>query len=134
MDTGPGIKGEEEGTGFFAVIEGIEVVEAIGGFDGDLRVFGFEPVADGVEFSGDAAGNDGEVLAVEIFGLEQGFVDQWMVARQGDTDVVVAEWEIGGAVHHQKYVTEVLPLDGLQHALERQTDPNDPMVKFVIKP
>lgn len=39
-----------------------------------------------------------------------------------------------GMIDPEKYVTEVLPLDGLQHALERQTDPNDPMVKFVIKP
>jgi len=34
----------------------------------------------------------------------------------------------------EKYVTEVLPLEGLQRALERQTDPQDPMVKFVIRP
>ena len=34
----------------------------------------------------------------------------------------------------EKYVTEVLPLEGLQQALERQIDPNDPMVKFVIRP
>lgn len=29
------------------------------------------------------------------------------------------------------YVTEVLPLEGLSGVLERQTDPQDPMVKFV---
>lgn len=39
-----------------------------------------------------------------------------------------------GFIDPEKYVTEVLPLDGLQHALERQIDPNDPMVKIVIKP
>lgn len=39
-----------------------------------------------------------------------------------------------GMIDPEKYVTEVVPLDGLQHAFERQTDPNDPMVKFVIKP
>ena len=40
----------------------------------------------------------------------------------------------GGMIDPEKYVTEVLPLEGLQHALERQIDPNDPMVKFVVKP
>lgn len=39
-----------------------------------------------------------------------------------------------GMIEPEKYVTEVLPLDELQHAFERQVDPNDPMVKFVIKP
>lgn len=39
-----------------------------------------------------------------------------------------------GMIAPEKYVTEVLPLEGLQHALERQIDPNDPMVKFVVKP
>ena len=39
-----------------------------------------------------------------------------------------------GFIDPEKYVTEVLPLDGLQHALERQIDHNDPMVKIVIKP
>lgn len=41
---------------------------------------------------------------------------------------------VSGFIDPEKYVTEVLPLDGLQHALERQIDPNDPMVKIVIKP
>ena len=40
----------------------------------------------------------------------------------------------GGMIDPEKYVTEVLPLEGLQQALERQIDPNDPMVKFVIRP
>ena len=40
----------------------------------------------------------------------------------------------GGMIDPEKYVTEVLPLEGLQHALERQIAPNDPMVKFVVKP
>ncbi len=39
-----------------------------------------------------------------------------------------------GMIAPEKYVTEVLPLEGLQHAFERQIDPNDPMVKFVVKP
>ena len=39
-----------------------------------------------------------------------------------------------GMIDPEKYVTEVLPLEGLQRALERQTDPQDPMVKFVIRP
>lgn len=39
-----------------------------------------------------------------------------------------------GMINPEQYVTEVLPLDQLQQALERQIDPNDPMVKFVIKP
>lgn len=39
-----------------------------------------------------------------------------------------------GMIDPVKYVTEVLPLEGLQQALERQTDPQDPMVKFVIRP
>ncbi len=40
----------------------------------------------------------------------------------------------GGLIDPEKYVTEVLPLEGLQHALERQIAPEDPMVKFVVKP
>ncbi len=39
-----------------------------------------------------------------------------------------------GFIDPEKYVTDVLPLDALQHVLERQIDPNDPMVKIVIKP
>ena len=39
-----------------------------------------------------------------------------------------------GMMEPEKYVTEVLPLEGLQHAFERQTDPEDPMVKFVVRP
>ena len=39
-----------------------------------------------------------------------------------------------GMIDPEKYVTEVLPLEGLQHAFERQIDPNDPMVKLVVKP
>ncbi len=33
-----------------------------------------------------------------------------------------------------RYVTEVLPLEGLQRAFERQCDPDDPALKFVVKP
>ncbi|MBQ9372922.1 MAG: alcohol dehydrogenase catalytic domain-containing protein [Thermoguttaceae bacterium] len=32
-----------------------------------------------------------------------------------------------------KYVTDVISLDDLQRALERQTDPNDPLLKTVVK-
>ena len=39
-----------------------------------------------------------------------------------------------GMIDPAKYVTEVISLEGLQKALERQIDPNDPMVKFVVKP
>ena len=39
-----------------------------------------------------------------------------------------------GMIDPTRYVTEVLPLEGLQHAFERQTDPNDPALKFVVKP
>ena len=38
-----------------------------------------------------------------------------------------------GAFDPVKYVTDILPLDGLQRALERQIDPNDPLLKTVIK-
>ena len=39
-----------------------------------------------------------------------------------------------GMIDPEKYVTEILPLEGLQHALERQISPDDPMVKFVVRP
>jgi len=39
-----------------------------------------------------------------------------------------------GVIQPEKYVTEVLPLEKLQYAFERLTAPNDPAVKFVIKP
>ena len=38
-----------------------------------------------------------------------------------------------GAFDPVKYVTDILPLDGLQRALERQINPNDPLLKTVIK-
>lgn len=40
----------------------------------------------------------------------------------------------GGMMEPEKYVTEVLPLDQLQQAFELQIDPNDPIVKIVVKP
>ena len=39
-----------------------------------------------------------------------------------------------GMIHPEKYVTDILPLEELQHAFERQIDPRDPMLKTVIKP
>lgn len=39
-----------------------------------------------------------------------------------------------GMIEPEKYVTEILPLENLQNAFERQIDPKDPMVKFVVKP
>ena len=38
-----------------------------------------------------------------------------------------------GVIDPVKYVTDVIPLDGLQRALERQIDPNDPLLKTVVK-
>ena len=37
-----------------------------------------------------------------------------------------------GMIDPVKFVTDVLPLDDLQRALERQIDPNDPLLKTVI--
>lgn len=39
-----------------------------------------------------------------------------------------------GIIDPEKYVTDVLPLSELQHAFERLTCENDPVVKIVIKP
>lgn len=39
-----------------------------------------------------------------------------------------------GTVDPEKYVTDILPLDQLQHAFERLTSENDPVVKIVIRP
>lgn len=39
-----------------------------------------------------------------------------------------------GMINPERYVTDILPLDQLQHAFERQTTPDDPCLKFVIKP
>ena len=33
----------------------------------------------------------------------------------------------------EKYVTDILSLDDLQRAMERQIDPNDKLIKSVIK-
>ena len=37
-------------------------------------------------------------------------------------------------IEPEKYVTDILPLDELQHAFERQISETDPMLKTVIKP
>ena len=39
-----------------------------------------------------------------------------------------------GTIDPEKYVTDVLPLDQLQHAFERLTSKTDPVLKIVIKP
>lgn len=39
-----------------------------------------------------------------------------------------------GMIDPGKYVTDILPLEKLQHAFERQIDPSDPMLKTVIRP
>ena len=39
-----------------------------------------------------------------------------------------------GLIDPEKYVTDVLPLDQLQHAFERLTSKTDPVLKIVIKP
>lgn len=39
-----------------------------------------------------------------------------------------------GMIDPEKYVTDVLPLDQLQHAFERLTSKTDPVLKIVIKP
>lgn len=39
-----------------------------------------------------------------------------------------------GMIDPEKYVTDILPLDELQHAFERQISETDPMLKTVIKP
>lgn len=38
-----------------------------------------------------------------------------------------------GMIDPEKYVTDILPLEDLQTALERQIDPDDPLLKTVIK-
>ncbi len=38
----------------------------------------------------------------------------------------------GGVFAPVKYVTDILPLDGLRRTLERQIDPNAPLLKTVI--
>ena len=38
-----------------------------------------------------------------------------------------------GMIEPEKYVTDILPLDDLQQAMQRQIDPNDPLLKTVIK-
>ena len=38
-----------------------------------------------------------------------------------------------GMIKPEKYVTDILSLDDLQKAMERQIDPNDPLIKSVIK-
>lgn len=40
----------------------------------------------------------------------------------------------GGMIDPEKYVTDVLPLEQLQHAFERLTSKTDPVLKIVIKP
>ena len=37
-------------------------------------------------------------------------------------------------INPENYVTDILPLDELQKAMERLTDPNDPALKMVVKP
>ena len=39
-----------------------------------------------------------------------------------------------GMIDPEKYVTDILPLEDLQHAFERLTDESDPVLKIVIKP
>ena len=39
-----------------------------------------------------------------------------------------------GMIDPEKYVTDVMPLEELQHAFERLISPDDPVVKIVIKP
>ena len=38
-----------------------------------------------------------------------------------------------GVIDPVKYVTDIIPLEDLQRALERQIDPNDPLLKTVVK-
>ena len=39
-----------------------------------------------------------------------------------------------GMIDPEKYVTDVMPLENLQHAFERLTSKTDPVLKIVIKP
>lgn len=39
-----------------------------------------------------------------------------------------------GMMQSKKYVTDILPLEELQHALERQISEEDPILKIVIRP
>jgi Threonine dehydrogenase and related Zn-dependent dehydrogenases len=39
-----------------------------------------------------------------------------------------------GMIDVEKYISDIMPLDQLQHAFERLTSPTDPVVKIVIKP
>lgn len=38
-----------------------------------------------------------------------------------------------GVIDPVKYVTDIIPIEDLQRALERQIDPNDPLLKTVVK-
>ena len=40
----------------------------------------------------------------------------------------------GGMVDAESFVTDIVPLDDLQHTFERLTDHNDPILKAVVKP
>ena len=39
-----------------------------------------------------------------------------------------------GMVDAESFVTDIVPLDDLQHTFERLTDHNDPILKAVVKP
>lgn len=100
MDAGPGVEGQEQGAGFLAVVEGVDVVEKIGVENVDLWMVGVEPVADAVQLLGVTAGHDDQPLAVEILRLEVISGSEPMAAWHGDTDAVLTELEIIGASEH----------------------------------
>lgn len=81
----------------------------------------------------------GNALAPEVpFALNQAVLNE--ISLIGSVSCTRVEFEetidliAKGMIAPTRYVTEVLPLEGLQRAFERQCDPDDPALKFVVKP
>lgn len=81
----------------------------------------------------------GNALAPEVpFALNQAVLNE--ISLIGSVSCTRVEFEetidliAKGMIDPTRYVTEVLPLEGLQRAFERQCDPDDPALKFVVKP
>lgn len=113
-----------------------------GGFDVVFEVVGsgetLNTCIDGVRPGGEIVmiGNSMELKV--LFDMNRAVLQE--IRLTGSVSCTRKEFEetidliASGMIDPEKYVTDVLPLDQLQHAFERLTSKTDPVLKIVIKP
>lgn len=113
-----------------------------GGFDMAFEVVGsaekLNTCIDGVRPGGEIVMIGNSMNPQILFDMNRAVLQE--IRLTGSVSCIRKEFEetidliASGMIDPEKYVTDVLPLDQLQHAFERLTSKTDPVLKIVIKP